>query len=355
MKPADHALDSAPQTARTVAVMGALALVLAALPVSDVVELDALGFGVGAAGIVLAVVALLAGRLRTPALLFAVLIGTNLLISAGIFGLETYASDRFESELLYLAPLLLAALHHSTRSVHMSIVVAVTGFVAAVATPMVRDGAETSAAIDEIAPGAIVLGVALTATGLIVHGQAQRARAQRARLRGAVSIDPLTKVMSRSGLDEAIDAGAVPPGECAVVLVRVDQFARLTADEGQQVADDVLCAVANELVDGVRPTDLVARLRGEEFVIVLPHRRADQAVTVSQRLGTRLLSIAVAESMVSASYGITEWIDAEPFVDAMRRADLAASDAQEAGRDQAWIRLADESFRSMADVDQTTN
>jgi diguanylate cyclase (GGDEF)-like protein len=354
VNPADQPLDSATSTARVLAVAGTIVLLLAALPLAEVGELDTYGSAIGATSLVLGLVALASRRVRSAPLLMVVLIGANALVSVGVFALETYATERFELEFVYFLPVLLAALHHSTRFVHVSNVIAATGFLFATATPQMRDGVESSTAIDEALPGAVVLGLAVLAVSLVVHRLSQRTRTQRARLRGAVSVDPLTKVMSRTGLDEAIQAGAVPPGECAVVLVRVDQFAKLTAEEGHQVADNVLCAIANELIDGVRPTDLVARLRGEEFVVVLPHRRADHAVSVSQRLGTRLLSIAAAETMVSASYGITEWIDNETLAEALRRADLAVRDAQEAGRDQAWIRLADQPAAPPADVHHPT-
>ena len=78
-------------------------------------------------------------------------------------------------------------------------------------------------------------------------------------------------------------------GEPALLLVLdVDHFKRVNDTHGHAAGDQVLRAVATALMDSVRPMDLVARIGGEEFAIILPNCPAAFGATVAERVRRRV-------------------------------------------------------------------
>ena len=78
-------------------------------------------------------------------------------------------------------------------------------------------------------------------------------------------------------------------GEPALLLaLDIDHFKRVNDTWGHAAGDQVLRAVAAALIDSVRPMDLVARVGGEEFAIILPNCAAAFGETVAERVRRRV-------------------------------------------------------------------
>lgn len=111
------------------------------------------------------------------------------------------------------------------------------------------------------------------------------------------SRDPLTGLANRRAFDAALAREAdrvARSGEAALLLVLdIDHFKRVNDSYGHAAGDEVLKRVAATLVDCVRPMDLVARLGGEEFAIVLPNCPAAFGETVAERIRRRIERSAV--------------------------------------------------------------
>jgi diguanylate cyclase (GGDEF)-like protein len=106
------------------------------------------------------------------------------------------------------------------------------------------------------------------------------------------SRDALTGLANRRAFELAlareIDRVA-RSGEPALLLaLDVDHFKRVNDTWGHGAGDQVLRAVATALVDSVRPMDLVARVGGEEFAIILPNCAAAFGETVAERVRRRV-------------------------------------------------------------------
>ena len=113
------------------------------------------------------------------------------------------------------------------------------------------------------------------------------ARAAR-RLSRLAMRDPLTDVLNRRGLErvllrESSDAER-GSGALTALLVDCDNFKRVNDLFGLSVGDDVLRMVAEVLTRSVRARDTVARVGGDEFLVLLPNTRVQSAVEVADRI-----------------------------------------------------------------------
>lgn len=113
-------------------------------------------------------------------------------------------------------------------------------------------------------------------------------RRRNAELRHLSSIDPLTKLANRTLLYDRLGAALAARqrfgGEVGVLFCDVDGFKGVNDRLGHLAGDRVLCDIADDLRAAVRPVDLVARIAGDEFVVVCPDVTAAQLEVVAGRI-----------------------------------------------------------------------
>jgi diguanylate cyclase (GGDEF)-like protein/PAS domain S-box-containing protein len=131
-------------------------------------------------------------------------------------------------------------------------------------------------------------------------------------------------------------------GQLAIVLIDVDEFKRVNDTAGHDAGDALLSAVARRLQQSVRPGDLVARMGGDEFAVLLPRLRTptDLAAILARMtahlhvpLNHRNRSIDCRVSMGVAMFPD----DGETVADAIRHADIALYEAKNNGRGRAIL------------------
>lgn len=102
------------------------------------------------------------------------------------------------------------------------------------------------------------------------------------------SVDTLTSLLNRRGLEAALareTARRRHTGEpLAAVLIDCDDFKRVNDSRGHSVGDQVLRQVARCLQKGLRPSDHLGRIGGDEFLVLLPDTGAADALRIAQRL-----------------------------------------------------------------------
>jgi diguanylate cyclase (GGDEF)-like protein/PAS domain S-box-containing protein len=159
--------------------------------------------------------------------------------------------------------------------------------------------------------------------------------------------DLLTALLNRRGFEtrlvEAL-ARSVRYGETgAVVVLDLDRFKEVNDSSGHAAGDAVLQTIAEVLRKRLRTTDLVARVGGDEFALMIGHVDAAEALeTVDELLGQirdRIATMAGAAARVTVSAGIATFDRDHPTTvgQIIEAADAALYDAKRSGRARAAL------------------
>ncbi|MGB1562779.1 MAG: sensor domain-containing protein [Sinimarinibacterium flocculans] len=145
------------------------------------------------------------------------------------------------------------------------------------------------------------------------------------------------RVMLYDRLEQALLAAQRGPRMLGVFFLDLDRFKAINDEHGHEVGDQVLCAVADRLRSLVRPSDTVARLSGDEFVVLTPGlRSAEDAEFLAQKVLERFaqpLDLPGLSINCRPSIGITLYpLDESDADGLLRHADHAMYQAKQAGR-----------------------
>ena len=153
--------------------------------------------------------------------------------------------------------------------------------------------------------------------------------------------DALTALPNRRCFEDTLSAEIARAGRTGAALslavVDLDFFKRINDTFGHPAGDDVLRAVASTARVTVRGHDMLARIGGEEFAIVMPETNAAEAECASNRVlaaiaGTPIRVRSGDLLSVTASVGTATQKPGESATDLLARADAALYEAKTAGR-----------------------
>lgn len=166
------------------------------------------------------------------------------------------------------------------------------------------------------------------------------------RLREMAIRDELTGIHNRRFLMDALhqqkaQADRRQDHGFAICFVDLDHFKRVNDVFGHAKGDMVLRRFADIARKAIRDVDYVARLGGEEFVLVLVGSSSANACIVADRIRAQMAGLTVSDLIpdfrISASFGITEYRRGEDIDRTMSRADGALYEAKSSGRNQVII------------------
>jgi ATP-binding cassette ChvD family protein len=167
-----------------------------------------------------------------------------------------------------------------------------------------------------------------------------------AQLKAAARTDAKTGLLNATTWQREADAEiarALRRGESvALLLADVDHFKEINDTHGHLIGDDMLRALAADLRQQVRETDIVGRFGGEEFVILLPHTTAAEACGIAERLrrGAGALTVLVGDGSVQATISIGVAVlyqHGRELFELLAAADLALYRAKHTGRDRVCL------------------
>lgn len=162
------------------------------------------------------------------------------------------------------------------------------------------------------------------------------------KLQDRLRTDPLTGVLNRNAitvLSESVFAGAKCGGLQAFVMVDVDHFKRVNDGFGHGIGDRVLIRVAETLRSALRSDDLVGRLGGDEFMLLLKNIAHEKALLGKlESLREQLVQRLDDDRTVTCSFGAAICPrDGTEFDELYRKADIALYQAKNDGRNCARI------------------
>ena len=153
-------------------------------------------------------------------------------------------------------------------------------------------------------------------------------------LRRAALTDPLTGLPNRRAFFDTLNAQAASDEPACLAMIDMDYFKQVNDRFGHATGDSVLVEFAEIARKSFRASDMVARIGGEEFAVILRGATIEQACQVVQRLVNRLAATdmitATGTVCVTISSGIAV-IDGDGNA-AMLRADDALYVAKRGGR-----------------------
>jgi diguanylate cyclase (GGDEF)-like protein len=251
-------------------------------------------------------------------------------LAAGVFVLNVRTSADLRLGILYVIPVVLAAWHDGLG----------WGISFALATALLRFGVgidqmplETPLQVrilNEVAYLAVV--------GVAIAGLSQLRRTQ-SQLQLLATHDPLTTVLNArafaSQVAQELGRNRRYGRPLALVYLDLDDFKKVNDAHGHATGDAVLRLVADAMRSAVRQADVVGRLGGDEFGVLMPETDGSVAHAVANRLAGGIRTVFRGTPSVTASIGVVAVSGTEAGSDELlRKADQTMYEAKRAGKDR---------------------
>ena len=157
-------------------------------------------------------------------------------------------------------------------------------------------------------------------------------------------VDPLTGAYNRrhmeSSLTDAIERNRRTGAPASVFLIDVDHFKSINDQFGHAAGDTVLKGVVALMRQRARRTDLLFRIGGEEFVLLLPDTHEEDAAVLAEDLRALIAQAPLLYHYpVSVSVGVSELRPGESLDSWLKYADEALYRAKEIGRNRVMRRI----------------
>lgn len=152
-------------------------------------------------------------------------------------------------------------------------------------------------------------------------------------------MDAMTGVLNRVSCEielERMQNRAMRIGSpLSVAILDIDFFKSVNDTYGHAQGDQVIKRVAREMQASVRGGDVVGRWGGEEFVILMPDSKIDEAIVAAERIRQRIEENVKEPRQITVSIGVAQF--SGPAIDVVERADQGLYVAKKTGRNQVCV------------------
>lgn len=155
--------------------------------------------------------------------------------------------------------------------------------------------------------------------------------------------DPLTKLCNRRAFFDSgkqlLNQADNQESLLSLIMIDIDNFKSLNDTYGHAMGDKALIAFADKLKNSLRSTDLIGRLGGEEFAVILPNIGENEATNIAQSLRLKISQIKLTHEQSSvhftASMGVIEnSLESSTIDSLLAQADKALYFSKDHGRNQ---------------------
>lgn len=150
--------------------------------------------------------------------------------------------------------------------------------------------------------------------------------------------DALTGLLNRRGAEEKLEAIDIEKTHTSLVI-DIDHFKKINDNFGHFVGDKVLQRVANSITSTISEGDIAVRYGGEEFIVVMVDKDANQAKSIAERIRLSVASLKLKQKnsdsylpQISVSIGVAQTQGEKNWRDVFDRADEALYQAKSSGR-----------------------
>jgi diguanylate cyclase (GGDEF)-like protein len=154
--------------------------------------------------------------------------------------------------------------------------------------------------------------------------------------------DPLTGLFNRLKFNETLGYEMLRSKRqktaLSLMLYDVDHFKPINDNHGHQVGDAVLIQLSKFVLQRIRPSDLLARWGGEEFIILAPGSDGQMAYQAAERLRLAMQQTVFDNvGALSCSFGVSQYRDGDTAATMLARADAALYRAKIGGRNRVEL------------------
>ena len=161
-------------------------------------------------------------------------------------------------------------------------------------------------------------------------------------LEGLATTDSLTQISNRyalmNRLKEEVDRTNRFNDDFVLIMFDIDFFKKVNDEYGHDVGDSVLQQLSTLVFNEVRSIDLLGRLGGEEFLIIMPKTTLSEAKESSERIRKKVENhVFENELKITISLGVANYRENQKVSGLMKMADLALYQAKESGRNKTVL------------------
>jgi len=121
----------------------------------------------------------------------------------------------------------------------------------------------------------------------------------------------------------------------SLAMIDIDKFKDVNDTYGHDKGDMVLQALVGEIISHIRESDIFVRFGGEEFVLLFPNTKLENAVITTKKIRSIIASSNIIEGIsFTISAGVSEFRETDTIEDMLKRADVALYEAKNSGRNR---------------------
>ncbi|MBI9014820.1 MAG: diguanylate cyclase [Clostridiales bacterium] len=162
------------------------------------------------------------------------------------------------------------------------------------------------------------------------------------KLKSLTITDELTKINNRRAanqfLHQTIERAERYDEKLSVIILDIDHFKKVNNSHGHDYGDTVLITLSSILSDCIRTCDMVARIGGEEFLIILPQISKESAYQVAERIRNTVSEYNFTKlDQLTVSMGVAEFDSTDDFDTLLKRADDGLYHSKNTGRNKVTL------------------
>ena len=157
------------------------------------------------------------------------------------------------------------------------------------------------------------------------------------KLEEAATTDGLTKIFNRKKICALINSEMKKLGreKISLIMFDIDNFKRINDTYGHDMGDEVLVRISQTAKNSIRSQDSIGRWGGEEFMILLPDTKKEEAASIAERIRAAIHELKWEKmNQISVSVGVAEVREDEELQDTYKRVDNRLYYAKTHGKNQ---------------------